>query len=381
MLTSLLLAVHCSGPTSAVVVPDVPAQKSTRSAEDARARAAFLALPPPARRDVVDLLALQLEHCGSFQSTLIAWVKKKQDRDPSAWHEVAPLKLYDPAVLAPAQPTPRHWLDADSAAAKSARAAILGRYAARPWTVAFRYDWASGELLRVTAPDESLRIFENALAGFAPDLDLVEALVERELDDHSFAKEAAAFGHAYTDRVGGAYAGITLYDAYASGTEFEMPDIDVLGLVRDLIEASPRWTAPIPSTQHEVIYPQIGERFVPYFRHRGLRTALARAFAVGDAVLDDGYGGMLDNLHALWEDCASTPETLRARLPKPAERDAFLESWTERCKGPDSPYPAGQRRHETLRNDAEFVRSSVFDALIELGALQSPPPSTNGDGR
>jgi hypothetical protein len=349
-------------------------QRSPAAAEDARARAAFAALEPGARRDVVDLLALYMEHSGTLQSALIAAAKRRQDRDPASWKVFERPAFYDPEVHAPGQPIPRHWLDADSDAVRAARKQILARCAPRPWTRGFLYDWKSGELVRVKSADEPARVFENALAGFAPDLDLVEALVERDLDDRSFAAEADAFGRAYTDRAGGVYPGLTLYDAYASGTEFEMPDVDVLGIVHALFPAvDQRWTAPIPSTQHDVLYPQVGERFSPYYRHRALRTALARTFAVGDAVLDDGYASMLDNFHALWEDCASLPETLRGRLPKPAGRDEFLAAWTARCQGPDSMYPAGQARHKALASEAPFVRASVIAALRELGALADEP--------
>jgi len=343
--------------------------RAARAAADATAKAAFSALSPSLKRDVVDLLALNLEHSGTFQAALITWVKKRQDRDPASWSEATRADWFDPATLAPEQPTARHWLDPESDAAKRAQRTLLARQTPRAWRQAFRYDYASGELVRVKFADETARVFENALAGFAPELDLVEASIERDLDDRSFAKEAAAFAHAYTDRIGGAYPGITLYDAYASGTEFEMPDIDVLGILHALFDDADRWHAPIPATAHPVIYPRLTERFTPYHRHRSLRNAIARTFAVGDAVLDDGFGGLLDNFHALWEDCRTTPEKLRARLPQPAERDVFLEAWVARCKGPDSPYRAGQRRRATLASEALFVRSSVFDAMRELGVL------------
>jgi hypothetical protein len=368
-----VLALALTLPTPIARLGDTQAPATT-SAADARARQAFAALSPSEKRDVVDLLALNLEHAGLLQSALITAAKRRQDRDPAAWRTAERAAFYDPEVHAPAQPTARHWLEPESDAARAARRTLLARYTPRPWTRAWLYDWATGELVRVPAPDEPARVFENALAGYAPDLDLVEALVERDLDDRSFAAEAAAFGHAYTDRVGGAYPAITLYDAYASGDEFEMPDVDVLGLVHDLFaEKDRRWTAPIPATQHPVIYPKIGERFSPYHRHRALRTALARTFAVGDAVLDDGYQSMLDNFHALWEDCGALPETVRARLPKPAERDAWLAAWTARCTGPESLYPAGQARHKQLASEARFVRESVFATLRELGALPAEP--------
>ncbi|MBL8859485.1 MAG: hypothetical protein JNL28_13315 [Planctomycetes bacterium] len=358
-----------SAPEGGVVQPTA----QTQVAEDARARTAFAKLSSSSKKDVLDLMSLFVEQSGTFQSSLIAFLKRTQDRDPATWEYAQRPAFYDPVQLAPGQPIPRRWLDLKAREVVSAQKSILARIQPRALQAAFAYDWASGEVVRLRASDELQRVFENALAGFAPDLDLCEALVERALDDRSYARAATAFGHAYTDRAGGVYPRITLYEAYASGTEFEMPDVDVLGLVHDLLGPHPEWVAPIPSHYHAGIYKQLGDAFMPYYRHRALRTAVARTYLVGDAALDDGYGGILDNLHALWEDCASTPEAMLKRLPAPAQRDAFLEAWTERCKGPDSPFPAGQRRRATLVSDARAVRAALFGALEELGALQATP--------
>lgn len=365
MFTEILLACAQAPATS-------PAPISPGGSDDARIRRAFAALDPSLRREVLELATLHCEHSGTFQASLLSWVKKNQDRDRSDWPRWTQPAWYDPERCAPAQPTPRHWLDPRSAAVERAQKSLLSVRAPRGLAPGWIYDWASRSIVRQESADEVSRVFENLLAGFAPDLDLVEALVERSLDDGSFAREARAFAHAYTDRVGGAYPGITLYDAYASSAEFEMPDVDVLGLQFDLFGDFGGLAAPIPATRHVEVYTRIGEAFTPLQRQRELRTAIARTYVVGNAVLDFGYGGQLDNFHALWEDCASTPEVLAARLPSPGGRDPFLANWTKRCLEPDSPYRAGQARRATLVSDAAVTRACLVDAMTELGALPSP---------
>jgi signal transduction histidine kinase len=70
-------------------------------------------------------------------------------------------------------------------------------------------------VVRLRDPDDAAALFENALAGAPPDTDLVEAYVERALDDGAQQAALAAVAHAYTDRDGNVYEGLTLYDVDA----------------------------------------------------------------------------------------------------------------------------------------------------------------------
>src|SRR5262249_29966935 len=150
-------------------------------------------------------------------------------------------------------------------------------------------------------------------------------------DDGSQQKTLAAFLHAYTDREGGVYPGVTLYDAWASGAEIEMPDVDCLGIVHSVLDDWKTWRAPVPATKHEALYDRIGKIFVDAHRHRSLRRALATVFLEGSPALRDGFVDSVGNFHALWEDCGSTPAELAKRLPKPKDRTEFLSAWTKTC--------------------------------------------------
>jgi hypothetical protein len=314
---------------------------------------------------------------------LITWILKQQDRDPQRWPVLAPPPAFDPVVHAPAQPIARKPLDPASPAAKAATERILGANesdGARTRLVpGYVYDYATGELRRVGG-DEPQRIFENALRGHPPKLDLVEALVERMLDDGSQKQRALAFSHAYSDRSGNVFPGITLYEAYGSGTDIEMPDVETLGIVHTLFDDWTTWKAPISGPQQEPLYEKIGAEFVALHRHRGLRHAVSMTFARGMSSLPDGYDGLLDNFHALWEDCKSTPETLADRLPSPADWTKFLDGWRKRCIDDGGLYAAGQNRRGVLDSDERAVRATLFRVLEEYGAMTPEKPAPT-DGK
>jgi hypothetical protein len=219
------------------------------------------------------------------------------------------------------------------------------------------YDYGARELRRHGAPDELERIFENALAGFAPELDLATALVELQLDDGAQQKALAAFDHAYADRDGKVFAGISLYDAHCSGIEIEMPDVDTLGIVHDVLGDWKTWKAPV--REQDSLYARIGELFQDARRHRGLRHALAQTYLVGAPSLRDGYGANLDALHALWESAASMPAELLPRLPDAKGWEAFLDGWLARCDAEPELLRAGVRRRAVLESDAAAVRAAL----------------------
>jgi hypothetical protein len=205
------------------------------------------------------------------------------------------------------------------------------------------------------------------------------ARVARALHDGSEQKVLTAFGHAYTDRSGTVYTGITLYDAWASGTEIEMPDVDTLGIVHTVLDDWKTWTAPISPAQHDDLYGKLGDLFKAAHRHRGLRHALAQSYLVGSAALRDGYAPHLDAFHALWEKHRSMPAELEPALPQAAKWEKFLTDWAKRCRSDSKLMRGGQMRRATLDSDAAAVRATLLGVLKEFGAYEridggkSPP--------
>lgn len=349
--------------------PPDPRAKA-RAAEDARALAAFRALGPAEARDLLDYVALELEAQRLLQAALIANVLARQDVDRGTWPEEAPAPFFDPAEHAPAQPIPRRRLSATDPAAKELAARVLRKVPARTLRAAWRYDPGTRGIVRAADEADLERRLANLLAGYAPDADLAEALVERALDDGSQQRALAAFDHAYTDRDGRVYPGVTLYDAWASGAEIEMPDVDSLGIVHTVLGDRKTWVAPVDASQHAALYARIGELFAAAHRHRGLRRALAQCFLAGSAPLRDNYDLQLDNLHALWAEHGSDPAKLAEKLPDDRRWEDFLAAWTRRCARERKLREAGVERRARLDHGAGAVRATALAALEEFGAYE-----------
>ncbi len=347
---------------------------------DARARAAFAALSAGEQRELIDFLQSELDGLRTFQLSLVRWVTRHQERDPADWPLARDAAWFDPAVHAPAQPIPRRALSASDARVVAARKQLLRPRGAREPQTAWSYDYGTRGLVRRRDADEPARHFENALLGLPPRFDLCEALVEMALDDGSHQRVLDAFSNAYTDRSGNVYPGITLYDAWFSKREIEMPDVDCLGIVHHVLDDWTTWRSIVPSEQHAALYARIGALIQPAQRHRELRHALARTFLRAAPEQCCGYEGSLDNFHALWEDCSSLPESLRARLPDAEGWQDFLARWVAECHERGELYQRGIERRKALERDARDVRATLERVLAEYGAFERAARRTAGTG-
>jgi hypothetical protein len=345
--------------------------------DDAALRKAWGFLTEAEQDDALARFEAEAPLLGTFQCKLLHYALSLEERDRSFLPKLADAPFYDPAVHAPAQPIARHRLAPDSSDAVDEHRRIFAKVPERKLRETWRYDWAAGEVVHCPPKDSREAAFENALAGMAPDLDLAEALVERALDGGAQRRELAAFGHAYTDRSGHVYPGITLYDAWASGTDMEMPDVDVLGIVHELRDEWKKWVAPVAPDLQDDLYKTVGEIFVAALRYRGLRTALARTYLSGTVELRDGYALHIERLHALWDAHASTPGEVAALLPDSEHWAEFLEKWTLQCEEHPDVLHAGVARHAQLDRDAAATRAFFAEILKDLGALErtsKPPP-------
>ena len=403
-LLTLLAAVTPLLPAGAVIAPSESGGLQTAKSKpeegptDDELRAAFHALDDARKFEACEWFRAECLALESFRYALLRWVLGQQDRDSGTWPTASRPEWFDPAVHAPAQPIPRHWLPEDDARAVRARERLL-KEPRRRLDSAWSYDWATGGLVHDGRVRDLARIFENGLAGFPPDLDLAEALVLRTLD-HSpppppvgvapgteappapKSKPApgtaeafglrghfAAFAHAYTDRSGNAYPGITLYDAYASGAEVEMPDVDTLGIVHTLLGDWRTRTAPVRN--QGPLYEKVGALHRAAARHRGLREALARTYFTATPALAGGYAEAVDSLHLLWNEQDSTPERLRDTLPSPDEWAKYLENAAKRLKSREVAL-ATKARRDALQADSARVRAILVRVLEGLHALPAP---------
>lgn len=336
---------------------------------DAALLAAFQKLEPALQVEAAEWFMAECERLPTFQRQLIDHVVSHLERDPLGWPSAPEPHTYDPAKHCPAQPIPRRFVDTAQGAGAAVVARMLRKSPPRKFTPAFDYDWAAGTVVEVAPLRDPLRIARNAVQGIEPRVDLIEALVTMRLDSGEYRKPAAAFGHAYADREGNAYRELTLYDAWASGADMEMPDVECLGLVHDLANDWKSWVAPVPGPRQNPLYAWIGERFVPYHRARGLRTALARSFLQAEPVQRDGYGPAQVRLHAFWERASSDPEALAKELPNGEAWSKWLEVEGEKVDKDLPLWKRAEARQAALRASQEHVRRTFVGILKELGAL------------
>jgi hypothetical protein len=346
-----------------------------------RARAAFDALSPDEQSEVIDAFEIECSQLGSFQRTLIDYALASSDRDAGMWPDLEDAPFFEPAVHADKQPIERKALSRDDPHFIAASDDILGRVPARDLESGWVYDYATREIRKLRTWRDPARIFANGLCGMPPEWDLAEALVERMLDDGAQQKACAAFAHAYTDRNGGVYPGITLYDAYVSGAEMEMPDVDCLGIIHEVLGDWDTWRSVVPETQHASLYAQIGELFQGAYRHRSLRHNLARVFLCGTTELRDNYQPNLDRFHALWDSVSSEPTVLAEKLPPSEGWAEFLQGWADETSRNPELFLKGVNRRFTLENDARAVRATLMRVLDENGVYKRLDASTSAGER
>lgn len=382
VLLCLLCTVSSALPLAAQPVPVAasttlrPSAVETEDKQAAKARAAFenetkalrrrfKRLSKAERLEWREWYEAELRYTDTFQLKLLRFVLGGQDVDPGTWPDADDPPIFDPKEHAPGAAR-RKVLKERSSKVKKVRKAFLSKVPERALQSSWAYDYGTGGLVRLGDPRDPETVFENGLVGFAPDHDLVEALIERMLDDASQRVPLRAFGHAYTDRNGGVYPGLTLYDGWASGTTLEMPDVDCLGVIHYVLDDWDTWSAPVPARQQDPLYERIGEIFVDAYRHRALRHALARTFLGGSVALRDGYALELDRLHALWEEKQSTPSELRAMLPTAETWFDFIDEWGRLTDKHPKKLAAGVNRRAALDQGHGVVRSTLVRVLEQL---------------
>jgi hypothetical protein len=338
--------------------------------DDAAVRRAWELLTPAEQSDALEEYEARAEYAEGFRQSLVRYALRLDERDPGLYPPAAPIPHFDPQRHAPGQPIARRALDPDSRDARAERERILGKLHARAQQPGWVYDYTAREVVLVPTDKPIARRFENALAGMLPRQDLAEALVERALDDGAEQKALTAFAHAYTDRVGTLFPGITLYDAWSSGADLEMPDVDVLGVVHDVLDEWSKWKAPVPESQHRVLYEKVGSIFQGARRHRGLRAAYARSYLCGARELEPLYAVCVERLNFAWESCSSDPATLAKTLPRSADWNEHLAKLEERLLKSEESRAKAQSRWATIEREAAQLREMWVGILRERKAFE-----------
>lgn len=332
------------------------------------AREAWADLDAERRRAVVDAFR---ELLGSLELEQAARIDElSASVDPEALPAASPPTVFDAKKHAPKAPVKRRWLEPDDRLAVQQTERLKQPADPRAIRLGWTYEWGTGRIVRVEGGDEVERVFANALDGYAPGTDLARAVLLQELDGGHEAKSFAAFAHAYTDRDGNVYPGITLWDTWASGTLMEMPDIDALGIIHDVLGDWDTWKEPVPGSAHEALYGRIGEIFTQAKRYRELRETIADCFLIARPVHAEGYGSSLTNYHALWAHHGNDPAALAADLPDGAGWRTFIEAWIDRCQRDAKLYRPGVDRQRKAAEESELVKTAMIAAMEQQGAFR-----------
>ncbi len=276
---------------------------------------------------------------------------------------------FDPSEHLRNQPVRRKAVDPEDERYLAVQRRLLGDPSGRALRCAYRYDWYERAVVKTGEPDDPELVFHNALCGYPPGLDLARAQALARLDRGDEEATLRAFANSYTDRAGGLYPGITLYDAWLSGQTVEMPDVDALGIVHTLLDDWKTWPDPVPDDRHDALYAKLGELFARARDWREPRESLADTLLVADPVPRRGYESLHGNFHALWAKHGSDVGALAAEFPGVDGWRPWVEAWVETCKTVPGVWEEGQARAKRLEESAALVRAALAQAMREQGVL------------
>lgn len=218
------------------------------------------------------------------------------------------------------------------------------------------YDWGLGKAVRATEPLTDDQRFANYAHGYAPGSDHAVARVLEALDTDPLQRQLGSyFEHLYADRNGRVFAGTSLFSAWNSGLQVEMPDTDAIAFAR-LVLHTEAFTAPLPEDRRrERLYQKVREAFANHREYRTLRLAAAAAYVGADPRLEATYAPLVRRCHYLWPKCEYEPKRLAERFAKAASRSDLLTEVDAAIRGENDLI-------ETTRQ--AFLETSTFLQLL-----------------
>lgn len=352
----LALVVQLAGDDGAPVDPLSRAVATFRSAEPA-VQAALVA-------DVRARLA-ESEDAG-VQRLLQLRDRARQELQVVPWNGP---ETFDKAVYAPVA-EPRVLLPVDDPATQR-EWNQLRVWENRPAhaAAAIRYAFGSERGLRagpVTAEQELL----DLLWGYPPDADVLIAWIQRELDfDDSLDGLADYFDHAYCDRFGHCFAGISLFDAWASQTGIEMPDTEVIAFARNVLKDR-SFRSPIPGdARRQRLYDRIRADFLRYFQYRSWLEAAANVYVNPETPLRGDHEGLRGRFGVEFARCVDDLDCVRKGFVAAKNRDAWIEAIDAANDADPGRLAAGKAWQEARNASRWAIAEATYAVLREYGFL------------
>lgn len=271
---------------------------------------------------------------------------------------------FEPREFAPSA-SPRSLVPKNSPSHRQATAGMVPFVLLPELHKAVAYDWRRGCAARRDADLNDDQRFANYANGYAPGADHALAQVLAVLDTDPWQRRAADyFEHLYADRDGAVFAGISLYDAWRSGTTQEMPDTDAIAFARLVLETS-AYSAPLPGDRRRTrLYQKMATAYAGHHEHRTLRQALAATFVAAEPKLDPAWQSLVDRCHWLWQQNRRDPDALAKWLQRFAGRSDVLREVDAARKVDDGP---GLEHRRSLADMATWLRRCLDQELTRAG--------------
>lgn len=281
-------------------------------------------------------------------------------RGMAAYGQPRPARWFEPREFAPVAP-PRHLVAAGSAAHARATAGMPPFVCLPELHGVVSYDWENGEAVHGGGEPTADQRLENYANGLPPAADHAFARTLAALDQEPQQRRLAAwFEHLYADRQGQVFAGVTLFDAWRSGSVVEMPDVDAIAFAQQIL-GDRSFVSPIPADRkRDALYEQVRHAFVSHRDYRTLRLALAATYVAAHPRLDPTYTDLVPRCHWLWQECEEDPRRVARMLADAKDRTTLLRDIDAHLEQDSS---AAERRCRELEDMAAHLRQLIADEL------------------
>ena len=279
-------------------------------------------------------------------------------------------RFYEPKEYAPIQAA-RSFVDADSADAEYQYNLMRAFENATEYSGRIRYDYSKDHAWDLgTEPTPEQRLLDY-LAGYPPDTDLLIAWLESRFDhDQKLNQLAEYFGRAYCDRVGNCYSEITIYDAFASQSQIEMSDVDVIAYARNVLNDK-SYRSPIPANQRrQALYDQIRDGFLAHYRSRVMTEAAAHLLVNPEAHLRDDHEGLRERVLVCFAMDGSDVDRIRTRILKAKDRDTFVKIIDQAVELDKRRLAAGYEWARKRNESRWVIARAAYSVLSQNGLLR-----------
>ncbi len=328
---------------------------------------AFLEAPAETQRAVVKEIAARVETTDDADLKRLLALRDRAARE-LALKPARPRPFHDPATYGVR--VRREAVDPASADAAEKRELFKPWENAPPLAARVTFDLARDEAIDSGTPLSPAAQLENVLNGYAPGADLLVAWLEKRFDfDAKLNPRLVHFDHLYCDLNGRSYPEVTIYDAFASGSSMDMPDVDVIAYARVVLKDD-SFVSPIPpDARRQKLYEQVGDGFLACFRYRVWIEAAANLFVRPEAPLRGTHEGLRSRMLELFALEEGDVDRVARRLETLGDRGGFLAEMDERLEKEPALARKSRRFCEERAAEQWAVARAAYGVLRERGLL------------